>query len=72
MANDRCFIKCLGCGAEFPLFTYNPTYGARLSVPERLEEFLDLHLTECREPPYTATLEGDPGFTLVTETRKKE
>lgn len=87
MANDRVFIRCKGCGERRLFFAFwaggtaGPVFqrtGAPLdpmqaqTVPDfdGAQQWVWQHLQECGDA-FGMSLNGDPRFELVTESKSK-
>ena len=71
MANDRIWLRCKGCSQAVLLAKFYPAQGTGSYVPnfvpERLSRFMEQHIPTCHPRAFTMSLEGDPGFDLVTD-----
>ena len=69
MSNDRVSLKCKKCGAEKVIFKYYP--GDALFHDYGIGEYAKKHFQECHPNGFEPDLGGNPGFVLVTESKKE-
>lgn len=67
MANDRISIRCSACGAKKLIAKYYPTIIADGWPAPDFADWMYEHMHgPCR--PAAKDLQGDPGFTLITDS----
>lgn len=70
--NDRVYIKCKHCDFKMPLFSYNQIIGGYLELDsEEINELIQDHI-ECSPNFGKKDLNGDPCFTLITRSKKRD
>ena len=72
MANDRIVFACRDCGERFTIYKYYPSHGYTPEswTPERIGDFIQKHVQECRPNGFAMDLGDDCGFVLLTEAQE--